>query len=187
MSKNLIKKFKYFKYNLEKVLPELIGEILSFKREEKVYGIAFITTDDLYGMYVAFQTEETQKENIEELKKLGIQQDSRWFPNEWKYSSDQLKGNYSKELYTNLVSIVEKNHTINLLEPSKEKWEFISCFIKILQSAVISIDSSVFEKYGYKREDIVFLTTMSDGDYMECMKEESIQLFNSYDALKNIL
>lgn len=48
--------FRDFKTQLQNVAPQLIVEILNFKPKEKVYGIAFLTTDDFYGIYVAFQT-----------------------------------------------------------------------------------------------------------------------------------
>lgn len=170
--------FDDFKIQLKAVAPELIKEILSHK--EKVYGIAFLTTDDFYGMYVAFQTEEA----------LGEKKEYRWFPNEWKYSDTDLMNNYSKELYDNLVSIVESvelNYTVNLLEASPNKLSFALSFVDALGEVINALPESLFKEYSYSKEDILFLTTMSDGDYMGEMMIESAKKYNTLRTASEVL
>ena len=42
----------------------------------------------------------------------------------------------------------------------------------------------IFEKNGFKREDILFFATMGDGDYVQEMLEASAKMFNSQKSLE---
>lgn len=173
--------WKNFKEDLKKALPQLVTEILDYKSEEKVYAIAFLTTDDFYGMYVAFET-------IENLKRSKYSADSiQWFANEWTYSDQELPTKFNKELYTNLVEVIDASTDIDLMRPSNEKWNFAIQFMEVIKEAIDCVPQSLFEQYGYVKDDIVFLATMSDGDYMDEMLLESAKRFNSSIASKEIL
>ncbi|MGM0123883.1 hypothetical protein IGI37_001257 [Enterococcus sp. AZ194] len=110
-------------------MPQLISEILDYKKDEKVYGVTFVTTDDYYGMYVAFET----VEHLQQSKYENI----TWFANEWGYSDAEL--------------------------PTK------------------------FNKDGYKKEEIVFLVTMGDGDYISEMLLESAKRLNHPKAAEEVI
>ena len=168
-----------FTEELKVAMPQLISEILSYRNEEKVYGIAFVTTDDYYGMYVAFET-------LEHMKQLKNPENT-WFVNEWGYSDTALPTKFNKELYQNLVNVIETDDGIDFTKPSDEKWNFAVQLIQAIKEAIDVVPQTLFEQYGYLKDDIVFLTTMSDGDYMDEMLLESTKLFNSFKTSKEVL
>lgn len=53
----------------------------------------------------------------------------------------------------------------------------------ILKKSIKQIPDEVFYKYNFKREDILFFATMSDGDYMQEMLDASIKMFNTLETL----
>jgi hypothetical protein len=167
-----------FTEELKVIMPQMILEILSYNKE-KVYGIAFVTTDDYYGMYVAFET-------LEHLKESKYPDDA-WFVNEWGYSDAKLPTTFNKELYRNLVDIIDTDENIDFTKPSAEKWDFAIQLIQAIKEGIDSIPQGLFKQFGYTKDEIVFLATMSDGDYMDEMLLESAKLFNSHKASKEIL
>ena len=166
---------KKFTKELKMIIFELISEILSYKKEEKIYGIAFVTTDDYYGMYIAFET----LENLNRSKRPN----TFWFVNEWGYSDSDLSVKFNQELYQNLVDVIEINKEMEFTKPSDEKWEFAMQLMQAIKEAIDSLPQFIFEQNNYSKDDIVFLATMSDGDYMEEMFLESARIFNSPLAL----
>lgn len=42
-----------------------------------------------------------------------------------------------------------------------------------------NIPDKVFQKTGFKREDIIFFATMGDGDYMQKRFDTSVKMFNA--------
>lgn len=175
--------FNHFKDQLKEAMPKLIEEILSYQIEEKVYGISFMTTDDFYGMYVAFETEEHLL--ILNQKYEGF--DNRWCPNEWGYSDQDLPSNYNDVLYENMVAVIESDEDVDFTYPSDEKWAVALIIIEAVGEALNHIPAVLFEKYGYQKDEIAFLITMSDGDYMEEMLRESAKAFNSAKTSEKIL
>lgn len=160
-----MKEFSAFDRELEEGLPAVIEEILSTPSEDKVYSIAFVTTDDFYGFYVSYDYDAVDNpHNI-------------WENFEWKQAI------YPKFFYQTVVDIVE-NSPIDFTKKSDEKWVFAQRLMTLLNKHIQALPLGVFEKYGYQKEDIVFFTTMSDGDYMEEMLVESAKLFNSPTTLE---
>ncbi|WP_321388066.1 DUF4303 domain-containing protein [uncultured Enterococcus sp.] len=151
--------FDIFSQELTEQLPAVIEEILSIPSENRVYSIAFITTDDFYGFYVSFDYDTVDNpHNI-------------WEHFEWKHAI------YPSFLYQTLVDIVEAS-TIDFTRTSDEKWAFAEQLMVLLNKHIQALSHEVFEKYGYQKENILFFTTMSDGDYMDELLTESAKLFN---------
>lgn len=166
-------RFDKFKSELRVAMPQLLSEIMS-SHNGKVYAIAFVTTDDFYGMYVAFETVENY-ENTPTGRKNAYR---RWSCNEWGYSDKELPTDFNHALYENMVQVVDSYDEPNLMNPSPEKWAFAQAFIQSLGDALESVPDSIFETHDYSRHDIVFYTTMSDGDYMREMMKESVMQYN---------
>lgn len=55
--------------------------------------------------------------------------------------------------------------------------------LSVLEKNIKEIPEKIFEKNGFRREDILFFATMGDGDYIEKMLEASIKMFNSTKTL----
>ena len=153
--------FKEFSETCSKELPNEIDRILQHAKGEKACAIGFITTDDFYGFYIA-----------------------------WDYSTEidayfQWKNGSNPDfLYQPLVDIVEADEEIDFCEPSDEKWNFAETLLSVLEKNIQEIPEEIFEKNGFKREDILFFATMGDGDYVEEMLEASAKMFNSQKTLE---
>lgn len=153
--------FKEFREKCSKELPNEIDKILQKAKGEKACAISFITTDDFYGFYIA-----------------------------WDYSTEidayfQWKNGSNPDfLYQPLVDIVEADEEIDFCEPSDEKWNFAETLLSVLEKNIREIPEEIFEKNGFKREDILFFATMGDGDYVEEMLEASAKMFNSQKTLE---
>lgn len=171
-------RFDKFTAELTAAMPQLVSEILGATKE-KVYAIAFITTDDFYGMYVAFETLENYKKTPAGNKDTY----RRWACNEWGYSDAKLPSDFNPVLYKNLVQVAEAYEEPDLMHMSPEKWAYAQAFIHAVGDALKTVPDSIFGQYGYNRADIIFFTTMSDGDYMEEMMKESVLLYNDAAAI----
>jgi len=163
---SLVKEFNEFEKGLSENIANIVNGILQQKSDKKIYSIAFITTDDFYGIYVT-------SDYLEKDKAINI-----WESFEWQGAV------YPKCMYQPLVDIVENNNEIDFTTPSDEKWQFAQTLISILNKHIQNISEDVFGKNGYKREDIIFFITMSDGDYVDAMLKESVKTFNSSETLK---
>lgn len=156
-----ISRFEKFDAAIAENLPDTIDKILDLKRKKKYCAVGFITTDDFYGFYLS-----------------------------WKYTYkidefyDWRNGINPTFLYQPLVDIVDTSKDINLLERSDEKWEFAKAVLAVLEKNIKALPDEVFTKNGYNREDVLFFATMSDGDYIGEMLDESVKMFNSADTLK---
>lgn len=156
-----ISRFEKFDAAVAENLSETIGKILGLKRKKKYCAVGFITTDDFYGFYLS-----------------------------WKYTYridkfyDWKNGINPSFLYQPLVDVVDASKDINLLERSDEKWEFAKAVLAVLEKNIKALPDEVFTKSGYNREDVLFFATMSDGDYIDKMLDESVKMFNSADTLK---
>lgn len=177
----MYKHFDEFKTQLNSVMPKLLGEILSVPLEEKVGGIAFVTSDDFYGIYVPFETEQVLKKLMNAGEDKGRW---RWFPDEWRYSDANLPSSYRKELYSNLVAVIEANEEIDFCNPSANKWAFAISYMDAIGDAISNLPESFFETYGYRKQDILFLAAMNDGDYINEMLVESAKKYNSPEKAK---
>ena len=154
--------FVNFEEGLSKYLPNTINEILKAEQDKKVYGIGFITTDDFYGFYITYDyTDDTNNCDIYEYY-------------EWQYVHKPM----TDYLYQPLVDIVDSAVAIDFTRKSDEKWEFGLVLLAVLAEHIKQIPDEVFKKNNYNREDIVFFSTMSDGDYMSEMFSESLKMFN---------
>ncbi|MBP1044664.1 DUF4303 domain-containing protein [Enterococcus sp. BWM-S5] len=157
--------FEQFDQELREQLPSVIEEALSAEANDKIYSIAFVTTDDYYGFYVASDHDtENNPHNI-------------WEFFEWKQAI------YPKFLYQTVVEIVESS-PIDFTKRSDEKWNFGQQLMGLLNKHIQSLQSEVFEKHGYQKEDILFFMTMSDGDYMDELLVESVKLFNQSETIE---
>lgn len=151
-----ITKFEKFSQQCSEYLPKEIEKILNDAKDEKTCAIGFITTDDFYGFYLA-----------------------------WDYSKDiyeffEWKNGLSPAfLYQPLVDIVESCNEIDFCRPSEEKWDFGQTLLSVLDKNIKEIPDELFHKYNFKREDILFFASMSDGDYMDKMLSISEVMFNT--------
>jgi len=155
-----ISKFELFEKALEKNLAKTINEIIS--SQKKVNSIAFITTDDFYGFYVAYN-------NIEE---------------NGEYDTAEWDGIYPDYLYDPLVEIVHNTEDIDFTKESDEKWEFAENIIFILGKQLKQVSDEIYKENNYRREDILYFATMSDGDYIYEMTDESLKVFNSQATIE---
>ena len=57
-------------------------------------------------------------------------------------------------------------------------------YMAVLEASIKALPEEVFTKNGFEREDILFFTTMSDGDYVEEMMNESLRKFNSRETME---
>ena len=157
-------KFETFRQLCFRELPDEIDKILNAAKDEEACAIGFITTDDFYGIYLAWD----YSHNINEYY-------------EWKHG---LEPDF---LYQPLVDIVEDCKDIDFCNPSDEKWEFAQTLLSVLEKSIRQIPDGVFEKNGFKREDILFFSTMSDGDYIQEMMDTSVKMFNTSETLEQSL
>lgn len=141
-------------------LPNEIDKILSAVKGEKQCAIGFITTDDFYGFYLTWNN----SGNINE-----------YF--EWQNAA------YPDFLYQPLVDIVENCKDIDLCVASDEKWEFALALLSVPEKSIKGISEEIFRKNGFKREDVLFFSTMGDGDYVGEMLDASVKMFNSPETL----
>ena len=154
-------KFEKFSQICFKELPNEIDKILKAAKGEKVCAIGFITTDDFYGFYLTWDY--SNKINESYNWKNGLEPDF---------------------LYQPLVDIVEDCKDIDFCNPSDEKWEFAKTLLSILEKSIKQIPDEIFRKNGFRREDILFFSTMSDGDYIYEMMDTSVKMFNTPETLE---
>lgn len=154
-----LSKFAPFQQACAKHLACAVDEVL--KTGQKPCSIGFITTDDFYGCYLAWDF----SKNIDKYY-------------EWKKSSEP------EFLYQPLVDVVEACPEIDLCEASKEKWEFAVAFLTVLAEHIKRIPEEVFQRNGYKRKDVLFFATMSAGDYIEEMMSTSVKMFNAPETIE---
>lgn len=154
-------KFKEFNKQCSKELAGVIDEILKTENDKKVSAIGFITTDDFYGCYVSWDYE-------------GCDVDEYY---------DWEQGLYPAFLYQPLVDVVDASKEIDFLQKNEEKWNFALSLLTVLEENIKQIPDEVFSENHYKREDILFFATMSDGDYVDEMLQESIKMFNTEETI----
>lgn len=151
-----IARFEKLDLECSRNLPDEINKILKKASGEKSCAIGFITTDDFYGMYLCWD----YSENITE-----------YF--QWE------NGSNPDFLYQPLVDIVDASKDIDFCNPSDEKWDFALTLLDVLEKNIKHIPDEVFESNGFKRKDVLFFATMSDGDYIQEMLDASVKMFNS--------
>ena len=143
-------------------LADTVNEILSASKSETLHAIGFITVDDFYGFYLCW---DYQNSNVYENY-------------DWKQSLDP------DFLYQPLVDAVDACKDIDFLTASDEKWGFAEALLKVLEKNIKQIPNEVFQKNGYRREEILFFATMADGDYVQEMLDASIQMFNAPETIE---
>lgn len=156
-----ITKFSEFSELCSQKLPNEIDKILNTVKGEKVCSIGFVTTDDFYGFYLTWNN----SDNINE-----------YF--EWK------NGLNPDFLYQPLVNIVDDCKDIDFCVPSDEKWEFAQALLSVLEKNIKLIPDEIFQKNGFKREEVLFFSTMGDGDYVQEMMDASVKMFNTSETLE---
>ncbi|MBF0713856.1 DUF4303 domain-containing protein [Gemella sp. GH3] len=156
-----IELFEEFSEKCSKELPNEIDKILQNVKGEKACAISFITTDDFYGFYLAWNCS------------TDIDEYYAW-----------ENGSSPDFLYQPLVDIVEAVEELDFFESSDEKWNFAEKLLFILEKNIKEIPEKIFKKNGFKREDILFFATMGDGDYIKEMLEVSAKMFNSKKTLE---
>ena len=154
-----ITKFETFSQKCSKELPGEINKILEAARGKESCAIGFITVDDFYGFYLTWD----YSRNI----------------NEYYDWENGLEPDF---LYQPLVDIVEACKDIDFLNPSDEKWDFAQTLLTVLEKNIKQIPDEIFQKNGFKREDILFFATMGDGDYIQEMMDASVKMFNSSET-----
>lgn len=156
-------RFGAFREGLAANLPAAVDEILGGEKGKDCCAIAFLTTDDFYGCYMTWDT-------------TGSIDDFCDWPNELRPDPDFL--------YQPLVDVVDSSKDIDVCNASPEKWDFAHTLLTVLAEAIEALPEEVFTKNGFEREDVLFFCTMSDGDYIEEMMNESLHLFNSDETLE---
>lgn len=73
---------------------------------------------------------------------------------------------------------------IDFCSPSDEKWNFAETLLSVLEKNIKEIPDEIFNKNGFRREDVLFFATMGDGDYIEEMIETSVKMFNAEQTLE---
>lgn len=144
-----------------KELATTIGTILETAKDKEGCLIGFITTDDFYGCHLTWD----YSGNV----------------NEYFNWNNGLRPIF---LYQPLVDIVEECEEIDFCRPSAEKWEFVKTLLLVLEKNIKEIPDELFKKNGFKREDILFFSTMSAGDYTSEMIDTSVKKFNTTDTLE---
>lgn len=156
-----IEKFEEFSQICSQELSNEIDKILNAAQGKNACEIGFITTDDFYGFYLAWD----YGKNIYEYYN-------------WQNS---LEPGF---LYQPLVDIVESCEDIDFCNPSDEKWEFAKTLLSVLEKNIKQIPDEIFQKNNFRREDILFFSTMSDGDYIQEMIDSSVKMFNTSETLE---
>lgn len=153
--------FEQFDRSCFEKLPEVIGRILKAAKGKTACAIGFITTDDFYGFYLSWE----YSKSIDEFY-------------EWE------NGMEPEFLYQPLVNIVEACDEIDFCNASDEKWQFALMVLSVLEKNIKQIPDEVFLKHNFKRKDVLFFATMSDGDYMDEMLDASVKMFNASETLE---
>lgn len=156
-----IAKFKEFRQKCSEGLPDEIDKILQGAKGKKACSIGFITTDDFYGFHLSWDHNTAIDEYY-----------------------DWENGAYPAFLYQPLVDIVDACKDIDFCDPSDEKWDFAETLLSVLEKNIKEIPDEIFQKNGFRREDILFFATMGDGDYMEEMIDASLKMFNAEETLR---
>ncbi|MBC1808037.1 hypothetical protein HCJ40_13585 [Listeria sp. FSL L7-0993] len=153
--------FDKFSQACSKELATAIGTILETAKNKEVCLIGFITTDDFYGCHLTWDYSGPINEYFN-----------------WK---NGLRPNF---LYQPLVDVVEECEEIDFCRPSTEKWEFAKTLLYVLEKNIKEIPDELFKKNGFRREDILFFSTMSAGDYTSEMIDTSVKTFNTIETLE---
>lgn len=153
--------FDKFSQICSKKLPKEIEKILKKAKGQKACAIGFITVDDFYGFYLTWD----YSSNINEYYAWG----------------NSLTPAF---LYKPLVDIVDACKDIDFCNPSEEKWAFAQTLLSVLEKNIKQLPDNIFHKNGFKREDILFFSTMGDGDYIQEMIDASVKMFNTPETLK---
>lgn len=156
-----IKRFAKFDQICSEALPNEIDKILKAAKGKEKCTIGFITTDDFYGFYLAWD----YSSNIYEFF-------------EWK---NGLEPDF---LYQPLVDVVDSCKEIDFCNPSEEKWDFAQTLLAVVEKNIKQIPDEIFRKNGFEREEVLFFATMGDGDYMQEMMDASLKMFNSAKTLE---
>lgn len=159
-------RFENFRNACNQNLPKVVDEILSMGKQESRCAIGLITTDDFYGLYATWDFG----------KDIGVRTYFEWAPGD--ISAD------TNFLYQPLVDIVEHCKEIDFCSPSKEKWDFAVSLLTVLQEVIRRLPDEIFQKNNFKKEDVLFFATMSDGDYIDEMLDASVKMFNTQEALE---
>lgn len=153
--------FDQFGRECAEKLPEEIDQILKEAAGNKSCAIGFITTDDFYGAYLAWDCGG------------GIDEYYDW-----------ENGRSPDFLYQPLVDVVDACKDIDFCNPSPEKWGFAQALLAVLDQCIRQIPDEVFSKNGFRREDVLFFAAMGDGDYIQELMDASVRLFNRPEALE---
>ena len=73
---------------------------------------------------------------------------------------------------------------IDFTKKSNEKWGFAEELLTVIEESIKQIPDEIFHKNNYKREEILFFATMSDGDYIQEMLDTSVKMFNPAETIK---
>ncbi len=154
-----LSKFQDFRAGCARHLPGVVDQILKTGNGERRCAIGLVTTDDFYGFDVTWQ--------------FGSHVEIAEYY-DWETADIALDTDF---LYQPLVDVVEADE-IDFCQPSEEKWGFAVELLTVLAETIRDIPEEVFQRNGFRREEVLFFATMSDGDYMEELLEQSVGLFN---------
>lgn len=153
--------FENFDKHCSKYLTDSIDEILRTTKGQTPCSIGFITTDDFYGFYLCWN-------NTTDIDSY--------------YNWQQAL--YPEFLYQPVVEIVDSCKTIDFCKKSDEKWAFAQALLTVLEKNIKKLPDEIFHNNHCQREDILFFSTMSDGDYIQELYTTSVPLFNSSKTIE---
>ena len=153
--------FDRFRRECVEKLPDEIDLILQEAKGNPSCAIGFITTDDFYGVYLAWD--------------CGGSIDEYY---------DWERGRSPDFLYQPLVDVVDACGDIDFCNPSPEKWGFAQALLAVLNQCIQQIPDEVFVKNGFRREDVLFFATMGAGDYIQDLLDASVKLFTRPETLE---
>lgn len=145
--------FKAFSEGCAENLADSVEEILEAAGGSCAIG--FITTDDFYGCYLAWN------------KGHNLTDYSKW--------ENALYPDY---LYQPLADIVDGCSDIDFCERSDEKWAFAEVLLKGLAERIKELPDGLFMRHSLARKDVLFFAAMSDGDYVEELLDASVKWLN---------
>ena len=126
--------FKEFSQKCSQELPNEIDKILQNANGKKACAISFITTDDFYGFYIAWD-----------------------FSTEIDEYYDWENGSHPDFLYQPLVDIVEADEEIDFCEPSDEKWNFAETLLSVLEKNIKEIPEKNLKRMVSEEKIFCFL------------------------------
>ena len=82
------------------------------------------------------------------------------------------------------VQLVDGCKEIDFCNPSEEKWDFALTLLTTMAEIIHQLPNDIFLKNNFKKDNILFFSTMDTGDYMQEMLDDSVKKFNTRETLE---